>query len=171
MLILRLPVSTPEYGHGFKWRLQGLHVKVEGLRRKSSTSPIWKRVGRHVLGTLSGPFFSHLIGSSSAGFTELILTRERVEAEIKNGKIQKYASPTAVRKPFIERKKWLFYILIEIKIGPNAVQWWGLLWFLNLRLISKETISQEWKDSKRCILCCCKEAIHRKERSGCCISS
>ena len=32
------------------------------------------------LGTLSGPFFNQLIGSSSAGFTELILTGERVEA-------------------------------------------------------------------------------------------
>ena len=30
------------------------------------------------LGTLSGPFFKHLIGSSSAGFIELILTGERV---------------------------------------------------------------------------------------------
>ena len=39
------------------------------------------------LGMLSGPFFNHLIGSSSAGFTKLILTGERVEAEIKSGKI------------------------------------------------------------------------------------
>ena len=39
------------------------------------------------LGTLSGPFFNHLIGSSSAGFTELILTGERVEAGIQSGKI------------------------------------------------------------------------------------
>ena len=39
------------------------------------------------LGTLSGPFFNHLIRSSSAGFTELILTGEQVEAGIKSGKI------------------------------------------------------------------------------------
>ena len=58
------------------------------------------------LGTLSGPFFSHLIGSSYAGFTELILTGERVEAGIKSGKIQKdSSSSTAVRKPFIGKKK------------------------------------------------------------------
>ena len=56
------------------------------------------------LGTLSGPFFNHLIGSSSAGFTELILIEERVEAEIKNGKIQKDASSAAIRKPFIGKK-------------------------------------------------------------------
>ena len=57
------------------------------------------------LGTLSGPFFNHLIGSSSAGFTELILTGERVEAGIKNGKIQKDASSATVRKPFIGKKE------------------------------------------------------------------
>ena len=34
------------------------------------------------LGTLSGPFFNHLIESSSVGFTELILTGERVEANM-----------------------------------------------------------------------------------------
>ena len=39
------------------------------------------------LGTLSGPFFNHLIGCSSSGFTELIMTRERVEAGIQSGKI------------------------------------------------------------------------------------
>ena len=44
------------------------------------------------LGILSGPYFNHLIGSSSSGFTELILTGERVEAGIKSGKIHKGAS-------------------------------------------------------------------------------
>ena len=57
------------------------------------------------LGTLSGPLFNHLIGISSAGFTELILTGERVEAGIKSGKIQKDASSAAVRKPFIGKKE------------------------------------------------------------------
>ena len=48
------------------------------------------------LGTLSGPFFNHLIGSTSASFTELIMTGERIEAGIKAGikagNIQKGAS-------------------------------------------------------------------------------
>ena len=57
-----------------------------------------------VLGILFGPFFNHLIGSSSVGFTELILTGERVKAEIKNGKIQKDASSATVRKSFIGKK-------------------------------------------------------------------
>ena len=52
------------------------------------------------LGTLSGPFFNHLIGNSSAGFTDLILTGERIEAGIKSGKIQKVASSNAEKKPF-----------------------------------------------------------------------
>ena len=52
------------------------------------------------LRTLSGPFFNHLIGSSSAGFTDLILTGERIEAGIKAGKIQKGASSSTEKKPF-----------------------------------------------------------------------
>ena len=58
------------------------------------------------LDTLSGPFFNYLIRSSSAGFTELILTGERIEVGIKNGKIQKdTSSSTVVRKPFIGKKE------------------------------------------------------------------
>ena len=52
------------------------------------------------LGTLSGPFFNHLIRSSSFGFTELILTGERIEAGIKAGKIHKGASSSTKKKPF-----------------------------------------------------------------------
>ena len=52
------------------------------------------------LGTLSGPFFNHLIGNSSDGFTNLILTGERIEAGIKSGKIQKVASSSTEKKPF-----------------------------------------------------------------------
>ena len=57
------------------------------------------------LGTLSGPFFNHLIGSSSTGFTELILTGERVEAGIRSGKIQKDASSSAGKRPFVGKKE------------------------------------------------------------------
>ena len=52
------------------------------------------------LGTLSGPYFNHLITSSSSGFTELIMTRERVEAGIKSSKIEKGASSSIEKKPF-----------------------------------------------------------------------
>ena len=52
------------------------------------------------LGTLSGPFCNHLIGNSSAGFTDLILTGERIEAGIKSGKIKKGASVNTEKKPF-----------------------------------------------------------------------
>ena len=51
------------------------------------------------LGTLSGPFFNHLIGNSSAGFTDLILTGERIEVGIKSGKIQNGDSSNTEKKP------------------------------------------------------------------------
>ena len=57
------------------------------------------------LGTLSGPFFNHLIGCSSAGFTELILTGERVEAGIKNGKIQKDTSFCSYKEAFHRKER------------------------------------------------------------------
>ena len=57
------------------------------------------------LGTLSGPFFNHLIGSSSVGFTELIMIGERVEADIKSGKIQRDASSSTMKKPFTGKKE------------------------------------------------------------------
>ena len=57
------------------------------------------------LGTLSDPLFNHLIGSSSDGFTELIITGERVEADIKSGKIQRDVSSSTMKKPFIGKKE------------------------------------------------------------------
>ena len=57
------------------------------------------------LGTLSGPFFNHLIGSYSSGFTELILTGEKVESGIKRGKIPMASTSNAVKKPFIGKKE------------------------------------------------------------------
>ena len=57
------------------------------------------------LGKLSGPLFNHLIGSSSAGFTELILTGERVEAGIRSGKIQKDTSSSSLNKPLTGKKE------------------------------------------------------------------
>ena len=57
------------------------------------------------LGTLSGPFFNHLIGSSSAGFIELILTGERVEAGIKSVKIQEATPSDAQKNPYNGKKE------------------------------------------------------------------
>ena len=37
---------------------------------------------------LISPFYNHLLGSFSAGFTELTLTGEHIENEIRSGKIQ-----------------------------------------------------------------------------------
>ena len=57
------------------------------------------------LETLSGPFFNHMIGSSSAGFTELILTGERVEAGIRSGKIHNVSTSAVAKKPFTRKKE------------------------------------------------------------------
>ena len=57
------------------------------------------------ISTLTGPFYSHLLGSSSSGFTELILTGERVESGIRSGKIQVAASSSATQKPSYGKKE------------------------------------------------------------------
>ena len=72
------------------------------------------------LGTLSGPFFNHLIGSSSSGFTELILTGERVEAGIKSGKIQKGASSSTKRS--LSEKKLVQFTARGAKTDLNTAK-------------------------------------------------
>ena len=52
------------------------------------------------MGTLTDPFFNHLIGNSSSGFTELILTGERIKAGIKSRKIQVDSSSNAAKRSF-----------------------------------------------------------------------
>lgn len=50
------------------------------------------------MSTLTGPFYSHLLGSSSSGFTELILIGEHVENGIRIGKIQGSTSSGTTKK-------------------------------------------------------------------------
>src|SRR3954470_7211099 len=57
------------------------------------------------MGTLTGPFYSHLLGSSSSRFTELILTGERVENGIRSGKIQVGSASGTTRKPYQGRNE------------------------------------------------------------------
>ena len=57
------------------------------------------------MGTLAGTFFNHLIGSSSSGSTEIILTGERVEAGIKSGKIQGATPSDAQKNPYNGKKE------------------------------------------------------------------
>ncbi|XP_058775524.1 uncharacterized protein LOC131649781 [Vicia villosa] len=52
------------------------------------------------MGTLFGPFYCHLLRSSSSSFTDLIFTRERVESGIRNGKIQMATSSGAMKKSY-----------------------------------------------------------------------
>src|ERR1051325_9017378 len=57
------------------------------------------------MGTLTVPFFNHLIGKSSVGFTELILTGKRIEAGIKSGKVQVESSSNAAKRFFSGKKE------------------------------------------------------------------
>ena len=59
------------------------------------------------MGTLIGPLFNLLIGSSSSEFTKLILTGERIESGIKSGKIPMASGSTSnsVRRPFTGKKE------------------------------------------------------------------
>ena len=59
------------------------------------------------MGMLTGPFLNLLIGSSSSGFTKLILTGERVESGIKSERIPMASASTSntVKKPFTGKKR------------------------------------------------------------------
>src|SRR4051812_46155423 len=58
------------------------------------------------MNTLTDPFYSHLLGSSSSGFTELILIGERVESGIRSGKIQVATSSGTTKKHFSGRSDY-----------------------------------------------------------------
>src|SRR3954462_15395568 len=57
------------------------------------------------MGTLTGLFYSHLLGSLSSGFTDLILTGERVESGIQSGKIQVGSSSGTTKRPISGRNE------------------------------------------------------------------
>lgn len=54
------------------------------------------------MGTLQGPYYTMMIGSTFVGFSDLVMAGERVEARIKSGKIQAVVanSSNSSRKPF-----------------------------------------------------------------------
>ena len=65
------------------------------------------------LGTLSGPYFNHLIGSSSSGLTEMILTGERVASGIESGKIPMAFTSNAVNSQKGHRHQHVGAVLIS----------------------------------------------------------
>ena len=95
------------------------------------------------LGTLSEPFFNYLIGSSSAGFTELIMTGERVEAGIRSGKIQKDASSSAVKKPFVGKKEASAVYSSRNQNQPERLQ------VVNVVVISRPTVAPQCNNQHR----------------------
>ncbi|XP_050909309.1 uncharacterized protein LOC127123094 [Lathyrus oleraceus] len=54
------------------------------------------------IGNLQGPYLDRMVGSTSSGFSDLVLAGERIENMIKMGKIQNSASTSsASKKPFV----------------------------------------------------------------------
>ena len=78
---------------------------MEGPRWKGSTPLSDRELVDIFMGTLARPFFNHLIVSSLAGFTELILTGEQVEGGIRSGKIQVVTSSSTEKKIYIRKKE------------------------------------------------------------------
>ena len=95
------------------------------------------------LGMLSGPFFNHLIGSSSSGFTELILTGERVEVGIRSGKIHKGTSSSAEKKPFIGKKE------ASVDYGSRGQSRPEHRQAVNAVVISRPTVATQCNNQKR----------------------
>src|ERR1051325_3913894 len=95
------------------------------------------------MGTLSGPFFNHLIGNSSAGFTELILTSERIEVGIKSGKIQVESSSNAAKRSFGGKKEANAVYGQKSRDKTNRTQSVGAV------VISKPTPTQPQRDNAR----------------------
>lgn len=56
------------------------------------------------MSTLQGPFYDRMIGSTSTGFSDLVMAGERIEIGLKMGKIQSTSSSSsnsgAIKKPF-----------------------------------------------------------------------
>lgn len=56
------------------------------------------------MSTLQGPYYDRMVGSTSVGFSELVMDGERIEAGLKAGKIQSTSSSGsgngAIKKPF-----------------------------------------------------------------------
>ena len=78
---------------------------MQGPGWKSATPLTDRELVDMFMGTLTSPFFNLLIGSSSLGFTELILTGELVESGTKSRKIAMASTSNDVKKPFIGKKE------------------------------------------------------------------
>lgn len=58
------------------------------------------------ISNLQGPYLDRMVGSTSSGFSDLVLAGERIENMVKMGKIQNSASTSgAVKIPFIAYEK------------------------------------------------------------------
>lgn len=69
--------SFKEYAQ--KWR--ELAAKVQPLLMERELVDMF-------MGTLQGPYYDRMVGSTSTGFSELVMAGERIEAGLKMSKIQ-----------------------------------------------------------------------------------
>lgn len=88
--------SFKEYAQ--KWRELAARVQPPMLEREMVDM---------FMSTLQGPYYDRMVGSTSVGFSELVMAGERIEAGLKMGKIQDTSSTNssssssgAFKKPF-----------------------------------------------------------------------
>lgn len=85
--------SFKEYAQ--KWRELAARVQPPMLERE---------IVDMFMSTLQGPYYDRMLGSTSVGFSELVMAGERIEVGLKMGKIQptspRSSSSGAVKKPF-----------------------------------------------------------------------
>lgn len=75
------------------WRELAARVQLQLLERE---------LVEMLMGNLQGPYLEIILGSTSSGFSDLVLAGKRIENMIKIGKIQNSASTSGVeKKPFV----------------------------------------------------------------------
>ena len=98
---VQLQSMTMGSNEGFK----GYAQKWRDLAGRVQPSLTDREMVDMFMGTLAGPFFNLLIGSSSSNFMEMVLTGERIESGIKSGKILMVASSIVEKNPFGGKKE------------------------------------------------------------------
>lgn len=85
--------SFKEYA--YKWRELAARVQPPMLEKEMIDM---------FMGTLQGAFYDRMVGTTTTGFSDLVMAGERIEAGLKLGKIQSSGSSSsssaAVKKPF-----------------------------------------------------------------------
>ncbi|XP_050889760.1 uncharacterized protein LOC127095058 [Lathyrus oleraceus] len=58
------------------------------------------------MGTLQGPYYEKMVGSTSIGFSDMVVAEERIESGLKSGKIPNAVGPSnGAKKPYVDFAK------------------------------------------------------------------